>query len=64
MDVSVIILPAEGAVFAQALFAGETLETASRRAGELNGSFDFGVSLIGLVSLGAFGPVIHKDKST
>jgi len=64
MDVSVIILPAEGAAFAEALFAGETLTTASQRASELDGNFDFGAALVGLVSLGAFGAVIGKETST
>jgi hypothetical protein len=55
MDVSVHILPAGDATFAQALFAGETLGQAAERASALNPGFDFGAAVVGLVSLGAFG---------
>lgn len=60
MDVSVFILPPEGAAFAEALFAGETLETASERASNLDAGFDFGTALVGLVSLGAFGAITQR----
>ena len=63
MDVSVLILPPEDAAFADALFAGETLATASGRASELDAGFDFGAALVGLVSLGAFGAIDTKGQS-
>jgi hypothetical protein len=62
MDVSVVILPPEGAAFADALFAGDTLETASERAGKLDTGFDFGGALVGLVSRGAFGAITQEDN--
>jgi hypothetical protein len=64
MDVSVHVLPADGAVFAEALFAGETLGNAAERASALHNAFDFGAALVGLVSLGAFGAIIQEDDQT
>ena len=58
------ILPPEDAAFADALFAGDTLATASERASKLDAGFDFGAALVGLVSLGAFGAVTQKDNLT
>ena len=64
MDVSVIILPPEGAAFAQSLFAGERLDAASQSATLRDENFDFGRALVGLISLGAFGEVKQKEKAT
>jgi hypothetical protein len=58
MEVSVHILPTDGAAFAEALFAGATLSDAAGRAAVLHADFDFGAALLGLVSLGAFGAMI------
>ncbi len=58
MEVSVRVLPADGAAFAQALFAGATLSDAAERVTALHAGFDFGAALVGLVSLGAFGAII------
>lgn len=64
MEVFVHILPADGAAFAAALFAGETLGDAAERVAEARAGFDFGAALVGLVSLGAFGAIIQEDDPT
>jgi hypothetical protein len=64
MKVSVHILPADGAAFAEALFAGTTLSDAAGRAAVLHADFDFGAALLGLVSLGAFCAMIQEDDTT
>ena len=61
MEVSVHVLPADGAAFAQALFAGETLSDAAEHIAALHAGFDFGAALVGLVSLGAFGAIIQRE---
>lgn len=60
-DVQVHVLPADGATFAEALFACETLSGAAGRASSLHPGFDFGSALVGLVSLGAFDALIRED---
>ncbi len=52
-DVSVHILPAGDASFAEALLGGEPLGVAAQAAVD-EPTFDFGRALIGLVSIGAF----------
>lgn len=64
MEVSVHILPADGAAFATVLFAGETLGDAAERVAALHPGFDFGAALVGLVSLGAFHTIIEEDDPT
>jgi hypothetical protein len=61
MEVSVHILPDDGAAFAEALFAGETLADAAERIATLHATFDFGAALAGLASLGAFSATIQED---
>ena len=64
MEVSVHILPADGAAFVEALFAGETLSDAAECVAALHAGFDFGAALLGLISLGAFGAMIQEDDPT
>jgi len=54
MDVSVRVVPARDAAFAEALLVGKTLGEAADAALEEHRDFDFGSALVGLVSLGAF----------
>jgi len=54
MDVTVRVVPARDAAFAEALLSGETLADAAAAALDADQEFDFGAALVGLVSLGAF----------
>jgi hypothetical protein len=64
MDVAVHIVPSEGAVFAEAVFAGESLGAAAERACTLDSGFDFGTALVGLVSLGAFTAIMEEEPQS
>jgi hypothetical protein len=64
LEVSVHVLPSDGAAFAQALFAGATLGDAAGHAAASHAGFDFGAALVGLVTLSAFGAIIQEDSST
>jgi hypothetical protein len=54
LDVTVHVLPQQGAVFALQLFAGATLGLAADAAFAADSRFDFGSALLGLIGLGAF----------
>jgi hypothetical protein len=52
-EVAVHVLPARDADFAGALLAGDALGLAAGK-GDVDGGFDFGSALVGLIGLGAF----------
>ena len=64
LEVSVHVLPSDGAAFAEALFAGAALGDAAGRTAASDPGFDFGAALVGLVTLGAFGAIIQEDIPT
>jgi hypothetical protein len=57
LDVTIHILPAKDAPFAEALFGGATLSDAAIRGSAAGSGFDFGTALVGLVGLGAFASI-------
>jgi hypothetical protein len=62
-DVTVHVLPAEDAAFAEALFGGATLGAAAEQAAAADTAFDFGAALVGLIGLGAFCTLIPERGS-
>lgn len=61
LDVTVHVLPARDAAFAQALFAGAGLGMAAEAARAADGGFDFGAALVGLIGLGAFCAIVVRQ---
>lgn len=62
-DVAVHVLPTRDMVFARVLFAGEPLGAAAEAAIDADAEFDFGVALVGLIGLGAFGAMQMGEQS-
>jgi hypothetical protein len=63
LDVTVHVLPAQDAAFAQQLFAGAALGAAAELASAADSRFDFGSALLGLIGLGAFRAVALEGLS-
>lgn len=60
-DVSVHILPAKDAAFAESLLSGAALGDAAGAALASDASFDFGSALVGLAGLGAFAAIVLNE---
>ncbi|WCJ65144.1 DNA-binding domain-containing protein [Agrobacterium tumefaciens] len=61
MQVEINVLPPADVAFAARLFAGASLGEAAETALAATSSFDFGSALIGLIGLGAFSAVEHRE---
>ncbi|MGP4671506.1 HvfC/BufC N-terminal domain-containing protein [Agrobacterium salinitolerans] len=61
MQVEINVLPSADVAFAARLFAGASLGEAAETALAATSSFDFGSALIGLIGLGAFSAVEHRE---
>ena len=61
MQVEISVLPPADAAFAARLLAGASLGEAAEVALAATSSFDFGSALIGLIGLGAFSAVEHRE---
>lgn len=61
MQVEISVLPPADAAFAARLLAGASLGEAAETALAETSSFDFGSALIGLIGLGAFSAVEHRE---
>jgi hypothetical protein len=60
-DVTVHILPAKDAAFAEALLGGAALGDAAEAALAADASFDFGSALVGLAGLGVFAAIMSSE---